>query len=148
IEDSHTDVLGTIVAGTILPERARIVAQWEELPLLLAGARAGSIEIRTGPIRAEAQSYFHTLSDFPNCRELFVEQPTIPPPTPFGVPAGTIMAWYPSAERGEVEIDPQQRTARIIAPRGWGICDGSNGTPHLSDRFVRGTSDYAQLGQR
>jgi hypothetical protein len=147
ISDGHTNVLCVIVAGAITPARERIVTRWQDVGSLLIGARAGNIEIRTGPVRAEVQSFFHTLTDFPNCRALFEEQPTMPAPTPFGVPAGTVIAWSPSAERGEVEIDPQNRTARIVAPVGWALCDGRNGTPNLLDRFVRGTLAYEHIGE-
>lgn len=147
IRDGHTNVLCVIVAGSITPENARIVSRWEDVGAILTGARAGSVQIHTGPIRAEAQSFFHTLTNYPNCRSLFQERPTMPAPTPYGVPAGTVIAWFPSAERGEAEIDPEFRTARIIPPNGWALCDGTNGTPNLVDRFVLGTTTFDQLGR-
>jgi hypothetical protein len=146
IEDGHTNVLCTIVAGRITPPQARLVTRWQDIGALLASVRTGQTTIHLGPLRAEAQSYFHTLASYQNCRELFMERPTMPAPTPFGVPAGTIIAWYPSAERGDVEIDTAARTARIIAPEGWALCDGTNGTPDLRDRFVLGTLAYERLG--
>jgi hypothetical protein len=147
ITDGHTDVLCVIVAGSITPEAERIVARWEDVRELLVGARAGRVQINTGPIRAEAHSFWHTLTSYPRCRSLFEEKGTIPPPTPFGVPAGTIIAWFPSAARGEVEIDPQRKASTIIPPKGWALCDGKNGTPNLVDRFLLGTNAFERVGK-
>lgn len=41
----------------------------------------------------------------------------------YGVPYGSIMLWNGSPE---------------TVPKGWAICDGTNGTPDLRDRFVLG----------
>ena len=43
-----------------------------------------------------------------------------------GFPRGMIVSYYPP--------DP----TKIVAPQGWSICDGSNGTPDLRGRFVVG----------
>ncbi len=48
------------------------------------------------------------------------------------IPKGTIIAWY--AKQGAF-------------PRGWNVCDGSNGTPDLRGRFIRGVSDIAETGK-
>jgi hypothetical protein len=48
------------------------------------------------------------------------------------VPVGTIVAWW--ARDGHI-------------PAGWAICDGSNGTPNLRGRFVRGTGNIADNGK-
>jgi len=61
IRDGRTNILCVIVAGAITPDKARIVTKWEEVGNLLSGARDGSVKIHTGPMRAEAQSFFHTL---------------------------------------------------------------------------------------
>lgn len=49
------------------------------------------------------------------------------------VPKGVIFPWY--AKAGSV-------------PSGWAICDGSNGTPDLRQRFLMGVSDMTDVGQR
>lgn len=58
----------------------------------------------------------------------------IPPPTDqelimASLPRGTILGWYSQT-----------------IPKGWVICDGSNGTPRLSERFPMGTNDSTKLG--
>jgi hypothetical protein len=50
------------------------------------------------------------------------------------LPKGTIIAWYGS--------DP----TTIPDPDIWAICDGTNGTPDLRGKFVRGVSDLASIG--
>lgn len=47
-------------------------------------------------------------------------------------PQGVIFSWY--ATSGSV-------------PDGWAVCDGSNGTPDLRDRFQMGVSDFADVGR-
>ncbi|MBR56812.1 MAG: hypothetical protein CMH54_02010 [Myxococcales bacterium] len=51
--------------------------------------------------------------------------------TPVPVPAGTVVAW-----NGLVEA----------IPAGWHLCDGTNGTPDLSGRFIRGAGGDLPLG--
>lgn len=56
------------------------------------------------------------------------------------VPVGTIVPWFPPASPNNgASLD-------TIVPQGWAICDGSNGTPDLRDRFVLGTTDVKLLG--
>jgi hypothetical protein len=60
--------------------------------------------------------------------------PAILPPPPISVvPRGTVVAWY--SKSGPV-------------PAGWTICDGTNGTPDLRDRFLMGTASYADVGNK
>ena len=47
-------------------------------------------------------------------------------------PYGVILPWY--AKSGPM-------------PAGWAVCDGSNGTPDLRGRFLRGVSDMADVGR-
>lgn len=47
-------------------------------------------------------------------------------------PVGVILPWY--SKGGPL-------------PAGWRICDGTEGTPDLRERFVRGVSDYADVGR-
>jgi len=47
----------------------------------------------------------------------------------FLVPAGGIVGWHPPEPEGKTKVQ---------APEGWAICDGTSGTPDLTDRFIRG----------
>lgn len=53
------------------------------------------------------------------------------PPSLLGVPKGTIVAWYKVNEK---------------IPQGWHVCDGSNGTPDLRGRFLRGVGSMSDAG--
>jgi hypothetical protein len=48
------------------------------------------------------------------------------------LPAGVIWMWYGSA---------------TAIPSGWNLCDGTNGTPDLRDRFIIGAGGASALGQ-
>ena len=48
------------------------------------------------------------------------------------VPAGTIIAWY--AKAGSI-------------PDGWAVCDGTNGTPDLRKKYIRGGASLAENGK-
>jgi len=62
----------------------------------------------------------------------------------FLVPRGGIIAWYPGDQYREKRSDG---TMKIRAPGGWAICDGTNNTPDLTDRFVRGANrDKSNIG--
>lgn len=53
------------------------------------------------------------------------------------VPKGTILAWSP----------PAGRVLGGVGPPGWEICNGENGTPDLTDRFLMGTKDINGAGR-
>lgn len=57
------------------------------------------------------------------------------------VPVGTIVPWFPPS------IPKAGEPLGAVVPRGWALCDGSNGTPNLQDRFVRGTLDPKSINQ-
>lgn len=48
------------------------------------------------------------------------------------VPKGTIVAYHPS--------NFTDATTDIVVPGGWALCDGTNGTPDLRGRFIKGAS--------
>lgn len=47
------------------------------------------------------------------------------------LPAGIVLPWY--SKNG-------------VIPKGWAICDGSNGTPDLRSRFLRGVGSFSDVG--
>ena len=51
------------------------------------------------------------------------------------------MAWHPTPDyiKG-LEADPSKGT--IVTPSGWAICDGTQGTPDLRGRFIRGAAEW------
>ena len=59
------------------------------------------------------------------------------------IPRRTIVAWYPTSADIEVGQDLERR---IVPPAGWLICDGTNQTPDLRDRFIYGTTNIDDVG--
>jgi hypothetical protein len=53
------------------------------------------------------------------------------------VPPGTVVAWFP---------EPNGSPLDERLPRGWLLCDGKNGTPDLTGRFILGTSKASTIG--
>ncbi len=47
-------------------------------------------------------------------------------------PVGSIVAWYSTGGR---------------VPDGWAVCDGSNGTPNLVDRYIQGVATFADVSK-
>jgi hypothetical protein len=53
----------------------------------------------------------------------------LPAPLPNPIPAGTIVAW----------------SGQGAPPSGWAICDGTNGTPDLRNRFLMGAGQSSEV---
>ncbi len=66
-----------------------------------------------------------------NDRLIVLENSELPDPDYSSFPIGGIIAFYKAAS---------------LIPAGWQICDGTNGTPDLRSRFIRGASQDADLG--
>lgn len=60
------------------------------------------------------------------------------------VPPGAILAWEPQIRDGDGTVVAGRLND---VPYGWKICNGSNGTPDLTDRFVLGTATPTEAGQ-
>jgi hypothetical protein len=68
------------------------------------------------------------------------------PAAQFGVPPGTILAWRPTPEYlRNLEAESEEKT--IEPPPGWAICNGEQGTPDLTERFILGTATWEEVGQ-
>lgn len=52
-------------------------------------------------------------------------------PTETSIPKGIIVSWY--GDKGNI-------------PSGWSLCDGTNGTPDLRDRFLLGAGESHGVG--
>lgn len=61
------------------------------------------------------------------------------------IPIGAIISWDPLIRNAQGELTGESREV----PVGWQICDGSNGTPDLTDRFLKGETSRssARVGQ-
>lgn len=126
--------------------RPGILTKLDDIIQMLADLRSGAMTIRGAPLSATLLTYWNILpAEYPLSRALLQDRGEPPLPEGFyGVPAGTVLAWHPS-ERA-MHLDESGKKY-VIAPDGWALCDGSQGTPDLRDRFVRGTLDAGAIGQ-
>ena len=119
----------------------------EQISKLLDDLHTGEIKFKVAPIEATLMSYRPTLhSDwkktysalYPKDVDNDIRMPQ------YGVPRGTIIAWHPTSEYVKGLEDIKGRA--IVPPEGWAICDGTMETPDLTDKFIRGTLNYAEVG--
>lgn len=54
-------------------------------------------------------------------------------------PRGVILMFYPGATTGS--------TLQEMIPKGYALCDGTNGTPDLRGKFVRAAEDLSDVGE-
>lgn len=52
------------------------------------------------------------------------------------IPPGVVVAWFPPQE--DLPLSD-------LVPKGWVLCDGNNGAPDLTGRFIMGTFDSATI---
>lgn len=129
-----TELAVSVVAGNW--GAPPVFSGYEGLQAFLNKIENGA-QIPLGPVSVQAQSYWHTLTNFPKCEGLFAPQKAGVLESPFGVPVGTVIAWSPPA--GAINLNEAGQPSEVVTPDGWAICDG-NGTPDLRGMFVRGAS--------
>ena len=62
------------------------------------------------------------------------------------LPKGSIIAFLPDPNSADYSDMAGMR--RWLGGKGWAICDGRNGTPDLHGRYLLGTEEYKDAGQR
>lgn len=146
LQSSMCEVDTLLIAGKIEPEGSFYFMGIEQALTFFNKIKdpANGIVIESGPISCEVYSYRHTLTNFPNCKQLFSQNQSTPPPAPYGIPKGTIVAWYPDVSC--VIVDSSTGKKQITLPIGWAICNGDN-TPNLVDRFLMGTESFELLSK-
>jgi hypothetical protein len=141
LKTSETEVWATIV-GDIRPSKFQYMTGWSDVANTMGALRDGTVTLVSGPIRCDLMTLFTELRAYPATRALLSEEFQVPPPAPYGVPKGTVVAWSPSSEH--IGLDPGGTTRRLNVPDGWALCDG-NGTPDLRDKFIMGTVNIDEL---
>jgi hypothetical protein len=145
LKTASTDLRAVITAGSMNPPQAYVLYGYDQIVDFLAKLKNGQISVTRAPLYANLNSYFPTLVDYPRSRKALEPQRGLGATAPFGVPAGTVIAWYPgSAQQWTDEHGVQQ----LAVPEGWAICDGQLGTPDLRDKFVMGTSEVKSVGKK
>ena len=108
--------------------------------------KTGKVTLIPGPIEMFLSSYFATFT--PGTTEFtdFAQVVTSPPPAPWGVPKGTVIAWSPPTDALVTQPDGK---VKIVLPEGWVLCDGAlPDVPDLSSRFILGTIDPVKVGKQ
>jgi hypothetical protein len=150
LDSSSLDLTCEVNCGGTLPPRPLAMTSFGEIATFLKDIGEGKIRFRLAPVEVHLASYWHLLDParLPRCRALLdpVKYGTdfAPPRGAYGVPAGTVVAWRPTA--AHVENADQPARAVIRPPEGWALCDGQDGRPDLRGRFVRGVGELGAIG--
>lgn len=116
-----------------------LLTGFDEIRDFLKKIKNDKITIYSAPVKAQVKSYRSSLLHYPESQKLFKKFIGYSTKSDFGVPQGTIIAWSP-------KITPNSSKELLdMIPNGWTICDGQNGAPDLTDKFVMGTSDVNQI---
>lgn len=128
LQSSSVSVTGIIKSGAITSKDGTtgipdvIIKDFESIMTFIENYQARKFVIARAPIYAHLSSYYNTFSSFPISSLLWTPKTGSLPTSNFGVPKGTIVAWFMNGP----------------LPDGWVICDGSYGTPDLKRKFIRG----------
>lgn len=139
---ANVELRAEVTSGGLEPRGATTFTSFDQIAQFLDGIRTGNVTLYSGPIEVTAKSYWHTLQGYPKTRAV-LEANIGRVEAPFGVPKGTVVAWNPPPEAlhkiGDVKAD-------LMLPEGWALCDGTRGTPNLTDKFILGSAPL-QVGE-
>jgi len=141
----NLSIQAEVTAGGVVPSRPIVLTGFEEVATFLADFKSGRVKLVSGPLSATLQSYWPTLDTQKSPRLVQAFAPATgptPSPAPFGLPAGSVIAWRPKAgDIIEVGAD-----VKILPPQGWLVCDGSRETPDLRGKWIVGTAIPGEIG--
>lgn len=148
LKTKGVSITGRIICGGITPDRPLIINSIDDLTTFLQNLSNGEKTIKRGPLKIHLRSYFSVLTDYPETRKLFTPYSKDAIKSDFGVPQGTIIAYYPPIDINNAELLVDNEFYWL--PVGWSICNGLNDTPNLVDRFIMGSNpkDYGTTGGR
>ena len=126
--------------------RPGVLTKLEDILDTLQKLRDGRLVVHAAPVSMSLRTYWNLLPpEFKYARALLYNSGESPVPDGFhGVPRGTVIAWHPREPYRIADDSSDKFLLRV--PQGWALCDGTNGTPNLKDRFVFGTTDINSLG--
>lgn len=131
-------ISGRITSGGIKPDRPLTIGSIDDLTDLMLGLSNGSKIIKRGPYKLYLQSYWSKLTSYPNSRKLLQPEFSQTVKADYGVPTGTIIAYYPPIDINVPELLKDNEFYWV--PKGWAVCNGLNETPNLTDKFIMGCS--------
>ncbi|MDZ7292489.1 MAG: hypothetical protein ONB44_23320 [candidate division KSB1 bacterium] len=120
-------LLGILGYGTYEDLKAKMMVRVEDQintklrAEIKAKARIDSLTNVIEEFYEQSSKYWKEIKEMRDTLDMFI------------LPVGTIIPY-------------KGRSSRI--PRNWHICDGTEGTPDLRDRFILGTTTFAKLGER
>lgn len=117
----------------------------QDIKIYFGKLNEGQFSIAVAPNKCKLESFRVFLSPvtFPNLSKLFAPIVGERAKSPFGVPQGTILAWYPPDLLTAIEAG---KTIQDLIPDGWGLCDGNDARPNLTKLFMYGTDDIKLIG--
>lgn len=145
--NNKISISATIVGG--YSEKPYIfLTSLEEIGKFIQDLNSGAIKLYYAPIAFRLKSYNHLIysTEYPNLYNLTTPNLGQKASSEFGVPKGTIISWFPP-DLGTLKTDNINITN--VVPKGWALCDGTQGTPDLRDRFILGaigTPDANDVG--
>lgn len=145
LRSSNVELVASIISGGVIGLNLALTS-YEDIKVMIEKIKNGTIQIQNGPVRCDVTSLWHTVSAYPKIRRA-LSFPKVEPIQPiFGVPKGTIIAWYPSPESIIFDDVNTSQIKSIVMPAGWTICDGKNNTPNLVGNFIRGIVSPSESG--
>jgi hypothetical protein len=146
LSSGKVTIKSELVCARLVPDLPLITESYDSVIDLLTKIGDGTVKIERGPVFALARSYRPTLfNNHPNTAAILSPDEPTTLEAPYGVPAGTVIAWYPP---NDAIYQDDAGNRQIKVPRGWKVADGQ--PPHdlnLIDRFVRGGSTPADYGR-
>ncbi|GGK80959.1 hypothetical protein EHS89_14640 [Amphritea balenae] len=125
--------------------RPGVLTNLDDILTMLKDMRDGKIKIHSAPIQATARNYWNLLPiAYTRSRALLADHGLPPlPENVYGVPKGTVLAWRPT--EANLKTD-NAGSSYLLAPQGWALCNGEEGTPDLRDRFILGGKAFDEVG--
>jgi hypothetical protein len=139
------------VFGALSPSGREVIVNLADVQALIADIRANNVTITPSAdsVNLGLLSNLVNPKQFPNVKASLKPDAPASPESNFGVPKGTVIAWYPSDDDKDFTIVPTSPipvATGFRIPKGWTLCDGSLGVLNLTDRFIRGSSNPANMG--
>ncbi|NTU99051.1 hypothetical protein HGA64_03535 [Candidatus Falkowbacteria bacterium] len=135
-----------IFSGTATSDAKLTLTNFDDIAKFLSGLKDGSLELEYAPVACKIASFRPLIipTDFPNIYSMLKPVTGEQVTAPYGVPAGTVIAWYPN-----VFVGLSDEKITELLPTGWKICDGAVygnfTTPNLTSRFIMGTNTISEL---
>ena len=148
LESMDVDLMLEATSGGRTGGGLLVMRGFDDISKFLDDVKKNEIQFSVAPIKLTLKPYWATLDPkWEKTRDLLNPMTATfkVPSGQFGVPKGTILAWQPTMDyiKG-LEVESSKKS--IIPPPGWAVCDGTLGTPNLTDHFIMGTAIFETIG--